>query len=111
MRSPTDMARSAAPCRFGGIASQGSYARATSGDDRGPPKQYTETSTRSANWRLRYSTWTPAPPYTSGGNSRVSRPTFTIGSLAVDDRALAEHDHALVRTGKAAPVAFGIDTY
>src|ERR1019366_10736451 len=39
------------------------------------PQQWTSTSISLANSRLRYSTCTPAPPYTFGGYSRVINPT------------------------------------
>ncbi len=37
--------------------------------------QWTSTSTRWRSSRTRKSTWAPAPPYTSGGTSRVRSPT------------------------------------
>src|SRR6185437_15630874 len=40
------------------------------------PQQCTSTSISFANSRLRYSTCTPAPPYTCGGYSRVIKPTL-----------------------------------
>src|ERR1019366_8921321 len=39
------------------------------------PQQCTSTSISLASSRLRYSTCTPAPPYTCGGYSRVINPT------------------------------------
>ena len=53
------------------------------------PKQRTSTGTRRASSRLRYSTWTPAPPYTSGGYSLVNNATLpgddtTTSSLAAE---------------------------
>src|SRR5262249_44348982 len=45
---------------------------------RGAPKHRTATSIRFASSRDRYSTWTPAPPYTSGGYSRVTRVIRTL---------------------------------
>jgi len=44
---------------------------------RGAPWQCTVRSTSGASARARYSTCTPAPPYTSGGYSRVSSATLT----------------------------------
>src|ERR1035437_2976906 len=42
------------------------------------PQQCTSTSISLASSRLRYSTCTPAPPYTSGGYSRVINPTRIV---------------------------------
>ena len=44
------------------------------------PKQRTSTGTSRASSRLRYSTCTPAPPYTCGGYSLVK-----IATLSTDD--------------------------
>jgi hypothetical protein len=44
----------------------------------GPPWQCTVTSTSPASARDRYSTCTPAPPYTFGGYSRVSSATLSV---------------------------------
>ena len=41
------------------------------------PKQRTSTGTSRASSRLRYSTWTPAPPYTFGGYSFVNSATLS----------------------------------
>src|SRR5262249_15551772 len=56
-----------------------------------------------------YSTWTPAPPYTSGGYSRVSSAIF-IRRLRVDDGALLDHDDPVRGDREAEPVGVGIDT-
>src|SRR6185312_11961272 len=48
---------------------------------RSSPKQCTSTSMSLRSSRTRYSTWTPAPPYTSGGNSRVRIAVCTPGNL------------------------------
>src|SRR4051794_11251391 len=81
--TPSAMARSVpsvCSAAFAALSSAGvRYARAVG---RSWPKQCTCTSSRWRNCAVRYSTWTPAPPYTSGGNSRVSKPTRTGGSLA-----------------------------
>ena len=50
--------------------------------DRGAPKQCTSTSTSRRSSRTRNSTWTPAPPYTSGGYSRLSTATRMALTLA-----------------------------
>ncbi len=49
------------------------------------PQQCTSRSVRVRNSRARNSTWTPAPPYTSGGYSRVSSPTRTQSPPVVPD--------------------------
>src|SRR5690606_4428515 len=51
---------------------------------RGAPKHRTRTSARRRSSRARYSTCTPAPPYTSGGYSRLNRSTRITRTLAAD---------------------------
>src|SRR6266540_5570789 len=70
-----------------------------SGCGLGSPKHRTSTSMRRASSRDRYSTWTPAPPYTSGGYSRVNSATFTrLGSgIAPGAGPQADHEPRRVR--------------
>src|ERR671919_2247058 len=66
--------------------SHGVKARTSGPSDvasRGAPKHRTSISMSRASSTARYSTCTPAPPYTSGGYSRVSRATLMSGSVAV----------------------------
>src|SRR5487761_318576 len=71
-----DIACSAADSGFGSDSTlQGSWL-VTPGSCRGKPQQWTETSARRRSSRARYSTWVPAPPYTSGGYSRVNSATL-----------------------------------
>src|SRR6266511_268993 len=65
----------------------------------GSPKHRTSTSIRRASSRDRYSTWTPAPPYTSGGYSRVNSATLTrLGSgIVAGAGPQADHEPRRVR--------------
>src|SRR5512136_2359168 len=47
------------------------------------PKQRTSTGTRRDNSRPRYSTCTPAPPYTCGGYSLVKSATLLISGIGL----------------------------
>src|ERR1700694_1983151 len=87
-----DIASNAAASGFGSErAAQGWWA-VTPTSPLGDPQQWTETSACERSSRARYSTWTPAPPYTSGGYSRVSSATLWI-KLRRDyiDHALPPH--------------------
>ena len=61
--------RRRAPARAGGARTPLGRALA--------PAVHLQVGRARRNSRARNSTWTPAPPYTSGGYSRVSSPTFT----------------------------------
>src|SRR3954465_13316930 len=69
--------------------------------------QCTWTSMSLRSSRARYSTCTPAPPYTSGGYSRVRRSTLTPSGL--DDFALADDDDPTGRDVEAPAVLLGVD--
>src|SRR5690349_18904252 len=62
---------------------RGSSSECAVAPRRGSPMQCTSTSSNRRNSRTRKSTCTPAPPYTSGGNSRVRMATF----ITSDDRS------------------------
>src|SRR3954469_25670345 len=73
---------------------------------RSAPQAWTSTSITLRSSRARYSTWTPAPPYTSGGYSRVR--SATRRSVIHAD-ALADHDDAPLRNDEALAVAVEVD--
>src|SRR5688572_30651645 len=91
----------------------GVYVPATSGESRRSPNACTATSTIFARCSLRYSTCTPAPPYTSGGNSRVSSAAFNATALRTptgrDDLSLADDDDAVVGNREAGGVELEIE--
>ena len=71
--------RSAEIVRSAGFAaSSAGHGRCATAPARSAPWQCTVRSTRPASSRARYSTCTPAPPYTSGGYSLVSRATRSL---------------------------------
>src|SRR5215218_5041774 len=76
---------------------------------RSSPKHRTSRSMRRARSRARYSTWTPAPPYTSGGYSRVSRIAFTAAQStdAARHHAAAGPGPILGAVGDDDPYAHG----
>src|SRR5947209_12347025 len=61
---------------------------------RGAPWQCTVSSTSGASDLARYSTCTPAPPYTSGGYSLVRSATFMGQPSRFDHLSLADHGDA-----------------
>src|SRR6187549_2050358 len=77
---------------------------------RAPPKQCTARSTSGASSRAKYSTCTPAPPYTSGGYSRLKSAIFMAESLTNEsqsDHVVFTEDHdAVVAEGEAAGAIF-----
>src|SRR5258708_20882512 len=115
MRRSTDrVLRAASWGRADPIASHGSKAAFTSGDSRRRPKQYTSRSTRPDRCSERYSTWTPAPPYTSGGYSRESNATRMAeggpaGSPLRDLLPFPDDDDALGRHGEPGLVEDRVD--
>src|SRR4051794_4210375 len=103
-----DTVRSAARCGADPCsASHASWPTTRGGPSPSPavPHLWTVTSSSAASSRARYSTWTPAPPYTSGGNSRLRIATFISGLHA---RALGDDDDAVRRHGEALAVALGV---
>src|SRR5215212_5406426 len=74
---------------------------------RSPPHACTVTSVSRASSRARYSTWTPAPPYTSGGYSRLRSAACT--SDGRHGRALGHDDDAVRRDGEALAVEGVVD--
>src|SRR3954454_9422337 len=71
--TPAVIARSVERIRNAAFApaSRGSSSECAVAPSRGAPMQCTPTSISPRSSRTRKSTWTPAPPYTSGGYSRV----------------------------------------
>src|SRR4051812_21098667 len=103
-----DTVRSAARCGADPCsASHASWPTTRGGPSPSPaePHLWTVTSSSFASSRARYSTWTPAPPYTSGGNSRLRIATFISGLHA---RALGDDDDAVRGNGEALAVALRV---
>src|SRR3954470_22939980 len=110
MARSTDIACRAA--RYAPRPARASQGRCPCAPSRSSPQVWTSTSVRRRSSRTRYSTWTPAPPYTSGGNSRVSRPTRTSAGpdRGAQRLALADHDDPAGRDVEPAlAVGVGID--
>src|SRR5215813_639758 len=65
-------------CRAALASASKSHGRCATASGRSAPWQCTVRLTRSRSSLARYSTCTPAPPYTSGGYSLVSMATLTL---------------------------------
>src|SRR5712692_3281832 len=73
------------------------------------PQQCTVTSTSLASSRARYSTCTPAPPYTSGGYSRVRSATRRSLLSGGNRLPFADHHDPAFRDHEALAVGHRID--